>query len=144
MKVGCSLCGCTFLLYTERGIQMGITFKGIEHIQLAAPKGTEEQAREFYGKLLGLEEIPKPGNLQKRGGCWFLCGSQEVHIGIQEDFLPARKAHPGFAVEDLAGLRSRLKEAGAAIREEPPIDGRNRFFTEDPFGNRIEFLEFIS
>jgi catechol 2,3-dioxygenase-like lactoylglutathione lyase family enzyme len=144
MKVGCSLCGCTFLLYTERGIQMGITFKGIDHIQLAAPKGTEEQAREFYGKLLGLEEIPKPGSLQKRGGCWFLCGSQEVHIGIQEDFLPARKAHPGFVVEDLAGLRSRLEEAGAVIREEPPIDGRNRFFTEDPFGNRIEFLEFIS
>ncbi|MGD6853502.1 VOC family protein [Bacillus infantis] len=123
---------------------MAITFKGIDHIQLAAPKGTEEQAREFYGKLLGLEEIPKPENLQKRGGCWFLCGSQEVHIGIQEDFIPARKAHPGFVVEDLTGLRSRLEEAGAVIKEEPPIDGRSRFFTDDPFGNRIEFLEFSS
>ena len=115
---------------------------GIDHIQIAAPSGSEESAREFYGVLLGMEEIPKPENLKARGGCWFLCGSQEVHIGIQNDFIPAKKAHPGFTVNAIEQLKSRLKEAEYEISEEPPIDGRSRFFTHDPFGNRIEFLEF--
>lgn len=115
---------------------------GIDHIQIAAPAGSEEDARQFYGELLGMEEIPKPGNLQARGGCWFLCGPQEVHIGIQNDFTPAKKAHPGFTVQALEQLTSRLQEAGYIISNEPPIDGRARFFTHDPFGNRIEFLEF--
>lgn len=115
---------------------------GIDHIQIAAPPQSEEQAREFYGNLLGMEEIPKPGNLQSRGGCWFKCGAQEVHIGIQADFTPAKKAHPGFTVHALEQLKSRLETAGYEISEEPPIAGRARFFTHDPFGNRIEFLEF--
>lgn len=114
----------------------------IDHIQIAAPPQSEEQAREFYGKLLGMEEIPKPENLQGRGGCWFKCGAQEVHIGIQADFMPAKKAHPGFTVHALEQLKSRLETAGCLISEEPPIAGRARFFTHDPFGNRIEFLEF--
>ena len=115
---------------------------GIDHIQLAAPSNSEEQARQFYGKLLGMKEIPKPENLQARGGCWFQCGAQEVHIGIQTDFTPAKKAHPGFTVHALNVLKSHLETAGYEITEEPPIDGRGRFFTHDPFGNRIEFLEF--
>ncbi|WP_432362474.1 VOC family protein [Sporosarcina sp. UB5] len=115
---------------------------GIDHIQIAAPPHSEEQAREFYGKLLGMEETPKPENLQARGGCWFKCGAQEVHIGIQDDFIPAKKAHPGFTVHALEQLKSRLETAGHKISEEPPIAGRARFFTNDPFGNRIEFLEF--
>ena len=115
---------------------------GIDHIQIAAPAGSEEAARRFYGELLGMEEIPKPENLMARGGCWFLCGPQEVHIGIQNDFTPAIKAHPGFTVQALEQLTSRLQEAGYIISNEPPIDGRARFFTHDPFGNRIEFLEF--
>ncbi|WP_066293999.1 VOC family protein [Bacillus sp. FJAT-29937] len=122
---------------------MTFGFKGIDHIQLAAPKGCEEQARLFFGEILGLEEIPKPENLQKRGGCWFLCGNQEIHIGVQEDFLPAKKAHPGLVVENLEDLRSTLEMKGCKIKEEPPIEGRNRFFVDDPFGNRIEFLEFV-
>ncbi|WP_026584694.1 VOC family protein [Bacillus sp. J33] len=122
---------------------MSFSFKGIDHIQLAAPKGCEEQARKFYGEQLGLMEIPKPENLQKRGGCWFICGDQEIHIGVQEDFLPAKKAHPGFIVENLEGLRSSLQERNIVIKEELPIEGRNRFFAEDPFGNRIEFLEYM-
>ncbi|MCG3087638.1 VOC family protein [Sporosarcina cyprini] len=115
---------------------------GIDHVQLAAPPQSEEKARHFYGNLLGMEEIPKPSNLQGRGGCWFRCGSQEVHVGIQENFMPAQKAHPGFTVRALDELRARLQEAGCPVKEEPPIEGRSRFFTEDPFGNRIEFLEF--
>ncbi|MHC8515056.1 VOC family protein [Sporosarcina sp. ITBMC105] len=115
---------------------------GIDHIQIAAPPNAEEQARQFYGKLLGMEEIPKPENLAARGGCWFQCGTQGVHIGIQADFSPAKKAHPGFTVNALPALKSRLEQAGYTISEEPPIDGRTRFFTHDPFGNRIEFLAF--
>lgn len=76
---------------------------GIDHIQLAAPAGSEEQARYFYGTLLGMEEIPKPENLRARGGCWFRCGLQEVHIGIQTNFVAAEKAHPGFIVRSMNG-----------------------------------------
>ncbi len=115
---------------------------GIDHIQIAAPPGSEDAARLFYGELLGMEEIPKPENLRGRGGCWFQCGSHEVHIGIQQDFMPAQKAHPGFTVNALEQLKSRLKEASYSISEESPIAGRSRFFTHDPFGNRVEFLEF--
>ncbi|WP_342514091.1 VOC family protein [Sporosarcina sp. FSL K6-1522] len=115
---------------------------GIDHIQIAAPAGSEDAARQFYGELLGMNEIPKPENLQARGGCWFQCGPQEMHIGIQPDFAPAKKAHPGFTVQALDQLKERLEKAGYAISNEPPIAGRARFFTHDPFGNRIEFLEF--
>ncbi len=118
------------------------SFSGIDHIQIAVPPGSEAEARAFYGELLGMPEIAKPENLKARGGCWFVCGSQEVHIGIQPDFSPAKKAHPGFTVDALDSLRTRLEDVGCAITEEPPIDGRTRFFTHDPFGNRIEFLEF--
>lgn len=118
-------------------------FKGIDHIQIAAPSGSEEKAREFYGKLLGMQEIEKPESLKARGGCWFQCGTQEVHIGIQPDFVPAKKAHPGFTVNNLTLLKSQLEDAACLISEEPPIEGRARFFAHDPFGNRIEFLEYV-
>lgn len=121
---------------------MGKFLTGIDHIQIAAPPGSEDAARKFYGELLGMEEIPKPENLKGRGGCWFLCGSQEVHIGMQQDFTPAKKAHPGFTVQALEQLKSRLQEADYLISDELPIAGRSRFFTHDPFGNRVEFLEF--
>lgn len=120
---------------------MNPIIKGIDHVQLAAPAGSEEEARLFYGELLGMQEIEKPENLKARGGCWFLCGSQEIHIGIQQDFAPSKKAHPGFMVEHLSVLRRQLEDAAYPISEEPPIAGRVRFFTHDPFGNRIEFLE---
>ena len=121
---------------------MSTFLTGIDHIQLAAPSSSEEAARQFYGDLLGLEEIPKPENLRVRGGCWFQFGSHEVHIGIQNDFIPSKKAHPGFTVNALEELKVRLENAGYSISEESPIEGRSRFFTHDPFGNRIEFLEF--
>lgn len=115
---------------------------GIDHIQIAAPPGSEDIARSFYGELLGMTEIVKPKNLKVNGGCWFQCGSQEVHIGIQPDFTPAKKAHPGFMVNAPELLRSALQTADYIISEELPIEGRSRFFTHDPFGNRIEFLAF--
>ncbi|WP_232696064.1 VOC family protein [Brevibacillus daliensis] len=121
---------------------MSYSFTGIEHVQIAAPKGCEDQAREFYGSVLGMKELPKPANLVSRGGCWFIVGQQELHIGVQENFTPATKAHPGFLVQNLQQLREKLTQSGITIKEEPSIDGRTRFFVTDPFGNRIEFLEF--
>ncbi len=115
---------------------------GLDHIQLAAPPQSELKARAFYGQLLGMTEIPKPENLRSRGGCWFQCGSQELHIGIQENFSAAKKAHPGFTIQAMGELKTRIEAAGYMISEDLPIDGRQRFFTHDPFGNRIEFLEF--
>ncbi|WP_141433410.1 VOC family protein [Bacillus sp. 03113] len=115
---------------------------GIDHVQLAAPKGCEEIARSFYGMLLGLIELEKPEHLKKRGGCWFQCGNQEIHIGVEVEFSPAKKAHPAFRVKNLSGLEERLKEGGIELKEDIPINGRRRFFASDPFGNRVEFLEY--
>jgi catechol 2,3-dioxygenase-like lactoylglutathione lyase family enzyme len=121
---------------------MSVAFKGIDHVQLAAPENCEKEARKFYGEIIGLNEIPKPENLKGRGGCWFQIGSQELHIGVQPDFTPATKAHPGLLVEDLDNLRHCLIERGIQVKEDTPINGRTRFFVSDPFGNRIEFLEY--
>ncbi|WP_433749959.1 glyoxalase [Falsibacillus pallidus] len=122
---------------------MSFSFSGIDHIQIAGPKGCEEDARLFYEGLLGMDEIPKPENLRARGGCWFQCGYQEIHIGVQEDFLPAKKAHPGILVKGLLELRKRLEDEGVVIKEDAPIEGRIRFSVNDPFGNKIEFLEML-
>ncbi|TMU87670.1 glyoxalase [Bacillus sp. BHET2] len=121
---------------------MSFEFKNIDHIQIAAPKGCEQEAKKFYGDIIGLKEIPKPSNLQGRGGCWFQYGKQEIHIGVQDDFVPATKAHPGLLVSNLSSLMRTMKEKGIEIKEDTPIKGRARFFVSDPFGNRIEFLEF--
>ncbi|MBA2463310.1 MAG: glyoxalase [Actinobacteria bacterium] len=116
--------------------------ESIDHVQLAAPPGCEEQARRFFGDLVGLEEIPKPGALTARGGVWFRCGLQELHIGVEPDFSPARKAHPAFRVRALDDLRIRLESAGTATREDAAgIPGLRRFHVDDPWGNRLEFVE---
>jgi catechol 2,3-dioxygenase-like lactoylglutathione lyase family enzyme len=114
---------------------------GIDHVQVAAPAGCEAAARAFYGRLLGLEELPKPEPLARRGGCWFRAGALELHVGVEEPFLPARQAHPGFVVDDLAGLRARLEAEGIAVRVDRELPGSLRFYTEDPFGNRLEFRQ---
>ena len=111
----------------------------IDHVQLAAPAGCEEKARWFYGELLGLEEIEKPPELRSRGGCWFRCGPHQLHIGVEKDFRPARKAHPALAVADLDGLRSRLETSGIATQDDP-LPGVLRFYAHDPWGNRLEFV----
>jgi catechol 2,3-dioxygenase-like lactoylglutathione lyase family enzyme len=121
---------------------MSVAFKGIDHIQLAAPENCEHEARRFYVEIIGLKEIPKPENLRGRGGCWFQFGPQEIHVGVQKDFVPATKAHPGLLVEGLEEFRNSLAMKGIQIKEDAPINGRSRFFVSDPFGNRIEFLEY--
>lgn len=118
-------------------------FKGLDHIQLAAPKAAEEEAREFFAGILGMEETPKPENLAKRGGVWFQCGSHQLHIGIQDEFSPAKKAHPAFEVDNLEDLKKRLQENNIEVIEDEPLQGANRFYIHDPFGNRLEFLEWI-
>ena len=115
---------------------------GLDHVQLAIPAGGEDLARGFYAGLLGMREVAKPANLSP-SGCWFTGGAVALHIGVDSDFRPAKKAHPAFLVDDLAGLRARLAEAGCLIREDKPVAGYARFFTEDPFGNRIELMERV-
>lgn len=110
----------------------------IDHVQVAAPAGGEGAARAFYGDLLGLPELPKPERLRARGGVWFAVGDQELHVGIEEPFAPARKGHPALAVPragDLSALGARLEAAGCAVTWDGP-----RFYVEDPFGNRVEVL----
>jgi ubiquinone/menaquinone biosynthesis C-methylase UbiE/catechol 2,3-dioxygenase-like lactoylglutathione lyase family enzyme len=112
----------------------------LDHMQLAMPRGMEEQARAFYGGALGLEELPKPPALAARGGVWFRCGEQQINLGVEEDFHPQRKGHPGLLVRDLAAVRARLEAAGAPIIPDDLLPGYERFYTADPFGNRIECL----
>lgn len=113
----------------------------IDHIQIAAPEGCEPAARDFYGSLLGMREIEKPPLLRTRGGCWFQCGDRELHIGVEKNFAPAKKAHPAFAVPDLDELRSALAARGIAVIDDDTTPGTRRFYAEDPWGNRLEFVE---
>jgi len=116
---------------------------GLDHVQVAAPPGCEREARRFYGKTLGLEEIRKPRGLRGRGGVWFRCGDAQLHVGVQEEgFAPAVKAHPAIAVASVHAVADRLRRAGVPLLEEiTEVEGRRRFFVADPFGNRIEFTE---
>jgi catechol 2,3-dioxygenase-like lactoylglutathione lyase family enzyme len=118
-----------------------VRITGIDHVQVAAPPGCEPAARRFYGELLGLEELPKPEPLAARGGCWFRAGAQELHVGVEEPFAPARKAHPGLVVEGLEELAERLGAAGHAVAYDDAIPSTKRFHVADPFGNRLEVRE---
>jgi hypothetical protein len=113
----------------------------IDHIQIAAPVGSEGAARRFYGGILGLDEIEKPEQLRRCGGCWFRCGIHQVHIGVETDFRPARKAHPAFALVNLEGLRTSLLAGGFAVTDDDNFSRTRRFYTNDPWGNRLEFIE---
>lgn len=117
----------------------------VDHVQVAAPARCEDEARRFYGDLLGLEEIEKPAALTARGGCWFSVGAQELHVGVADAFTPATKAHPGLlvaSVESLREIAERLKSSGMEVTwaASDEIDGRFRFHTADPWGNRLELL----
>jgi catechol 2,3-dioxygenase-like lactoylglutathione lyase family enzyme len=114
---------------------------GIDHVQIAAPPGCEPQAQEFFGRLLGLEEIEKPEALRSRGGCWFKVGDRQLHIGVELDFRPAQKAHPAFAVRNIEALFSTLAEAGIRCAWDDTPVGAKRFYANDPWGNRLEFTE---
>lgn len=114
----------------------------IDHVQLAMPAGEEEKARAFFVGVLGFTEIPKPADLAKRGGAWFQSDNAQLHIGVEADFRPARKAHPAFIVDDLESLIAKAQSAGYETdTSQPPLDGYQRAHVFDPFGNRIELME---
>lgn len=113
----------------------------IDHVQLAMPKGSEDRARSFYRNVLGMQEVPKPEELAGRGGCWFASGGAQVHLGVEEDFRPAKKAHPALVVEGLDEILIKCKKTGVASKMDVEIDGRRRAHVFDPFGNRLELIE---
>ena len=115
---------------------------GYDHVQVAIPASSEAVARTFYGALLGLMELPKPAVLAARGGCWFTSGSAVLHLGVEDPFHPARKAHPAFLVDDLDALAAQVSAGGyECVRSDNEIPGVRRFHTFDPFGNRLEFQQ---
>jgi catechol 2,3-dioxygenase-like lactoylglutathione lyase family enzyme len=114
--------------------------EAIDHVQLAAPPGCEPEARRFFGDVLGLEEVEKPEALRDRGGVWFRVGRQQLHVGVEEGFRPAAKAHPAFLVPEYDAVRSRLRAAGAELRDDEAIPGVRRCYATDPWGNRIELI----
>jgi catechol 2,3-dioxygenase-like lactoylglutathione lyase family enzyme len=118
-----------------------MAIRAIDHVQLAMPSGGEDDARAFYGALLGMEEVAKPPLLAARGGCWFQAGVVRIHLGVEAEFRPARKAHPALVVDGLQALAARIRHAGHRVEEDEPLDGHDRVFVDDPFGNRIELLQ---
>lgn len=113
----------------------------LDHVQLAMPAGREDEARAFYEDALGIPEKAKPPQLAARGGCWFESGALKIHLGVDKAFVPARKAHPALVVEGLQALVARLNQARYRITEDQPLEGCERRFVDDPFGNRIELIE---
>jgi hypothetical protein len=115
----------------------------LDHVQIAAPPGCEEEARQYFGRLLELPEIPKQGETRRTGGVWFRTGQHEIHVGVEAGFVPARKAHVALYSADesrLTSLANRLSSAGYPVRWDERLPGIRRFFTDDPWGNRFEFL----
>ncbi|NJM50936.1 MAG: glyoxalase [Sphingomonadales bacterium] len=117
-----------------------IYITALDHISLAMPVGGEAEARAYFSDLLGLSEIAKSDDGNRPDGCWFDLGDQQLHLLIDEAFSPTKRAHPAFVIDDLDGLRARIAEKGFSITLFRPSEGRERFFSEDPFGNRIEFI----
>lgn len=113
----------------------------IHHVQLAMPPGEEAHARRFFGEILGMTEVAKPPELARRDGVWFRIGQLELHLGVENDFSPARKAHPGILTDDLDAVRARLDAVDWEIEPDGSLPGFRRFYTADCFGNRLEFLE---
>lgn len=118
-----------------------MTVTGLDHVQLAMPPGEEDKARDFYGRILGLTEVTKPPHLAARGGCWFENGTARIHLGVEAEFRPARKAHPALLVSRLGELAERLDNEGIAVETDEPLPGYERVYVSDPFGNRIELLQ---
>jgi len=118
-----------------------VRLKAIDHVQLAMPAGEESRAEEFYSGLLGLERQQKPEPMAARGGCWFSNGAVTVHLGVEQDFRPARRAHPAVVVEGFDEMVARLDGAGYATRPDNDLAGVRRCFVDDPFGNRVELID---
>ena len=113
----------------------------LDHVQLAAPPSSEDLLRPYYVDALGMTERPKPPALAANGGCWFQAGAVQLHLGIEEDFRPAKKAHPGLRVTGIEALAARLEAHGAHVTWDSGLPGHRRFYSSDPVGNRLEFLE---
>ena len=120
---------------------MEFSIEKIDHVQVAAPQGSEEEAIGFYSGMLGMKEVEKPQPLKARGGVWFQFGNFQLHVGIDEPFVPAKKAHPAFKVSGYDAMQKQLKEKGVEVKVDDSIPGVERFFVFDPFGNRLEFLK---
>jgi catechol 2,3-dioxygenase-like lactoylglutathione lyase family enzyme len=118
----------------------GWSVEGFHHVQLAMPPGGEPRAESFYAGLLGFERLEKPAHLAGRGGVWFRSGDVEVHLGVEPGFVPSAKAHPALRVRDLASLRSSLEAAGWPVQDDTQLDGHDRWYALDPFGNRLEMI----
>ncbi len=114
---------------------------GLDHVQLAMPKGQEALARSFYGGLLGLKEIAKPAELVARGGVWYVCGDLQLHLGVEDPFTPARKAHPGLRIAGYEAFTTALSRAGVVVKADTSVPGLRRCFVDDPFGNRVELVD---
>ena len=123
---------------TETGTRM---IKDLHHIQIAIPVGGEDEARGFYSGILGFAEVEKPVLLRTRGGLWLETASVRLHLGVEDPFLPAKKAHPGFSVHNLEDVKTTLAQAGIEFRRDIDLPGMTRIYISDPFGNRIELLE---
>jgi catechol 2,3-dioxygenase-like lactoylglutathione lyase family enzyme len=121
----------------------GFRLVGIHHVQLAMPDGEDEAAVAFYAETLGLTQVPKPEELSPRGGVWFASGDLELHLGVEDQFRPAVKAHPAILVEGLGKVRARIEEAGYKVSDTVQIEGFDRLYVRDPFGNRLELIEAL-
>ena len=113
----------------------------LDHVQLAMPAGREAEAVAFYEGLLGIPQLSKPPHLAARGGCWFETDAVKVHLGVDADFRPARKAHSALVVDDLDALIATLTAAGFVPRDDEPLHGYHRVYVDDPFGNRLELMQ---
>ncbi len=114
---------------------------GIDHVQIAIPRGSEDEARTFYVNALGMQELPKPPILAVRGGLWLECGNQQLHLGVEDDFRAAKKAHPALLVMGLRDLTERLRIAGIDVVEDDLLPDQFRAYVADPFGNRLELID---
>lgn len=128
-------------MMSKMTVDEGFQFVRLHHVQLAIPAGGEDACRGFWVAILGMEELEKPPVLAARGGCWFRGGGLEVHLGVEQDFSPAKKAHPGIVVNSLSGMARRFEDSGVSVVWDDDFPGFARFYAADPFGNRLEFLE---
>jgi catechol 2,3-dioxygenase-like lactoylglutathione lyase family enzyme len=120
-----------------------MTVLALDHIQIAMPAGQEDAARAFYTGVLGLREQEKPAHLAPRGGCWFESGSIKIHLGVDPGFSPATKAHPAFLVQDVATMTEKARASGFRVVADEPLEGYERSYVYDPFGNRIELMQRV-
>jgi catechol 2,3-dioxygenase-like lactoylglutathione lyase family enzyme len=120
---------------------LGVGIVRLDHVQLAMPAGCESEAVAFYEGVLGITHVPKPDHLAVRGGCWFETGGLKVHLGVDASFRPATKAHPAFIVDDVHRLAAAVVAAGFAVNDDEPLEGFDRVYVTDPFGNRIELMQ---